>query len=165
MDEATRLFYKKHKGKLGTTVLEIGSLNVNGGLRDVIPITVGIDMRKGPGVDVVCSVSDLKAHFPDGSFDSCVSAGTLEHVEDWKGFVNNTWDAVKEGGYLVMTVASMNKGRHNYPNDYWRFTVEQLREIYPSAEWIGKVGNVSYGWIVKKSGGRPNIDIVPKDIK
>jgi len=164
MDSATKNWMVANRDKLGDSILDIGSFSVNGSLRDVIPVTVGIDMRKGQGVDVVCSVSDLKDHFADGSFDSCVSAGTLEHVEDWKGFVNNTWDAVKEGGYLVMTVASMNKGRHNYPNDYWRFTVEQLREIYPSAEWIGKVGNVSYGWIVKKSGERPNINVVPKEV-
>ncbi len=164
MDEATRVWYKKHKDKLGDKVLEIGSLNVNGGLRDVIPVTVGIDMRKGNGVDVVCSVSDLKDHFEDGHFDSCVSAGTLEHVEDWKGFVNNTWDVVKEGGYLVLTMAALWKKRHNYPNDYWRFTEDQIKEIYPNAEWTGQVGPVSIGWIVKKEGDRPNVSVVPKAI-
>ena len=53
MDAATKDFYLRHKDKLGGKVLEIGSYNVNGGLREVIDITVGVDMRGGRGVDVV----------------------------------------------------------------------------------------------------------------
>jgi SAM-dependent methyltransferase len=164
MDWATKEWMVSHREKLGASILDIGSLDVNGSLRDVIPVTVGIDMRKGKGVDVICSVSDLKDHFKDGHFDSCVSAGTLEHVEDWKGFVNNTWDVVKEGGYLVMTMAGLWKGRHNYPNDYWRFTEDQIKEIYPTAEWVGKVGATSIGWVVKKEGPRPNVSVIPKAV-
>lgn len=164
MDSATKRWMVANRDKLGDSIIDIGSFSVNGSLRDVIPVTVGVDMQKGHGVDVVCSVSDLKDHFPDGSFDSCVSAGTLEHVQDWKGFVCNTWDVVKDGGYIVMTMASMGKGRHNYPNDYWRFTEKQVGEIYPGAEWVGPVGPVSIGWIVKKSGERPNTSVVPKEV-
>lgn len=160
MDFATKKWMICNRDKLGTNILDIGSLNVNGALRDVIPVTVGVDMQKGDGVDIVCSVSDLFDHVERGSFDSCVSAGTLEHVEDWQAFITNTWDAVKDGGYIVMTMAGMWKGRHNYPNDYWRFTEDQIKEIYPNAEWIGKVGPTSIGWIVKKEGSC-NLDVIP----
>lgn len=164
MDFATKKWMVANLDKLGEKILEIGSLNVNGALRDVIPVTVGIDMQRGPGVDLVCSVSELKSHFNDGHFDSCVSAGTLEHVEDWKGFIANTWDVVKDGGYIVMTMAGLHKGRHNYPNDYWRFTEAQIGEIYREAEWIGPVGPTSIGWIVKKGSLRPCLDVTPKEV-
>ena len=142
-------------------VLEVGSLNVNGSARDVVPIAVGIDMRKGTGVDMVLSVVDLPQHFPPGHFDACISTETLEHVEDWKAFITNTWDAVKDGGYLVMTMASRSKGRHAYPDDYWRFSLDDIKLIYPRAEWVGNLGPVSIGWVVKKEGERPNLDVKP----
>jgi len=154
-------FLISHAAKLTGNLLEVGSKNENGAVRDVIPVTVGIDMRKGPGVDMVLSVVDLPKHFAPGHFDACVSTETLEHVEDWQKFIHNTWDVVKHGGYLVMTMASMQKGRHGYPNDYWRFTCEQIKEIYPRAEWVGELGRVSIGWIVKKEGQRPNLDVEP----
>jgi len=103
MDKATLDFYRKHKDLLTGRVLEIGSLNVNGSIREVIDIAVGVDLRRGKGVDLIFPVEKLKEIFADGSFDACVSAGTLEHVEDWRGFVRVTWDLVKEGGYLVLT--------------------------------------------------------------
>lgn len=170
MDEATRLFYRKHRGKLTGKVLEIGSLDVNGGLRDVIGITVGVDMRSGPGVDLVCSVEKLKEHFPDGYFDACVSAGTLEHIEDWRGFVRVTWGLVKDGGYLVLTIASPQKGRHAYPDDYWRLTEDQIRRIYPNGHGFEGLGGradrpTSIGWVVKKEGDLGSLDFDPIRVK
>lgn len=165
MDEATRMFYKKHKSKLGTNVLEIGSLNVNGGLRDVIDVTVGVDMRNGPGVDLVCPVEQLKDHFQDGHFDSCVSAGTLEHIQNWRAFVKVTWDLVKDGGWLVLTIASLRKGRHNYPCDYWRMTEEQIRSIYPNLEDYNPLAGASVGWVVKKEGALGSLDFEPIRVK
>lgn len=163
MDSATKRFMQSHADKFTGTVLDVGSLDVNGSLRDVINVTVGIDMRSGRGVDVVCPVEDILTEF-EQQFDACVSAGTLEHVEDWKAFVNNTWDIVRDGGWLVMTMASMGKGRHNYPNDYWRFTLDQIKQLYPTAEWVGEVGPVSIGWVVQKGSVKPDVTVTPKAV-
>ena len=166
MDEATRNFYRKHKSLLQGKVLEIGSLNVNGGLRDIIDV-FGVDMREGPGVDLVCPVQNLLEHFDHGHFDACVSAGTLEHIEDWRGFVRTTWELVKEGGYLVLTIASLQKKRHAYPDDYWRLTKDQIRMIYPRmtnyTELSERNNNrfASVGWVVKKEGQLGSLDFEP----
>jgi len=166
MDKGTLEFVRLHKDKLTGRVLEIGSFNVNGSVREVIDIAVGVDLRKGKGVDLVCPVQDLKKHFPDGSFDACVSTATLEHIEDWRGFVNVTWDLVKPGGYLVITMASLFKGRHDYPHDYWRMTEDHIRTIYPHVKDFGLIGkNVSIGWTVKKRGKLGNLDFEPIKIK
>ena len=171
MDNASKAFLTEHKDKLGGRVLEIGSLNVNGSVREVIDVAVGVDMRHGRGVDIVCDVAKLVGYFPVESFDACVSVGTLEHVKDWQGFILTTWDMVKEGGYLVMTMASMDKGRHSYPDDYWRFTEDQIRGIYPKAEWVGnfakpgKMKSVSIGWVVKKEGELGSLDFEPIKVK
>lgn len=165
MDKATLEYVTKHKDKLTGKVLDVGSFNVNGAARDVIDVTVGIDMRSGPGVDLVCKVQDLHKHYPAGYFDACVSIGTLEHVEDWRGFVRATWNAVREGGYLVLSIASLAKGRHAYPDDYWRLTEDQIRMIYPQAEDYMPLAGASVGWIVKKEGELGNLDFEPVRVK
>jgi predicted SAM-dependent methyltransferase len=170
MDSLTLDFINRNKDKLSGRVMEVGSFNVNGGIRDIIDVSVGIDMRKGKGVDLVCSASDIDKHFKPRSFDAVVSTGTLEHVEDWRGFIKQTWKVVKNGGWLVMTMASVHKGRHAYPNDYWRMTLDQIRQIYPNAEWIGDLTKgkpkfVSIGWVVKKEGKLGSLDFEPIKIK
>lgn len=164
MTSKVKAFLEAWKHYLQGRVLDIGSLNVNGSVRDIIPVAVGVDIRQGDGVDLVCSVTDVPKHYPLESFDACTSTETLEHVEDWQGFVNTTWDMVKPGGYLVMTMASMQKGRHAYPDDYWRFTPDQIKLIYPFAEWVGNVGPVSIGWVVQKGDTRPNVDVKPHKV-
>lgn len=165
MDKATLEYISKHKDKLIGKVLDVGSFNVNGAARDVIDIAVGIDMRVGPGVDLVCKVQDISKHYPAGYFDACVSVGTLEHVEDWRGFVQATWDAVREGGYLVLSIASLNKGRHAYPDDYWRLTKDQIRTIYPRMEDYTLLAGASVGWVVKKEGQLGSLDFEPVRVK
>ena len=165
MDKATLEYLKAHKDKLQGRVLEVGSFNVNGGVREVIDVSVGIDMRAGRGVDLVCPVERLHDYFPDGDFDACVSCGTLEHVKNWKAFVEVTWDMVKEGGFLVLTIASLAKKRHNYPNDYWRMTEEQIRTIYPNMENYQPLAGASVGWTVKKEGELGSLDFEPLGVK
>lgn len=156
-------FVKKHKDKLQGKVLEIGSYNINGTVRDIVDISLGVDLRNGPGVDLVCPVEDLKNHVADGSFDAVVSTETLEHCRDWKAFVRNTWDAVKEGGWLVITMAHWNNGRHDYPSDYQRFSAEQIRHIYKADILeLGKPGRpISIGWVVQKAGELGDLNINP----
>mgnify|MGYP001213010811 FL=1 len=158
-------FIARHKNLLTGRVLEIGSFNVNGSVRDVIDVAVGVDIRPGKGVDLVCQVEDLPKHFSPCEFDACVSTETLEHVKDWRAFFAVTWDMVKPGGWLVMTMASMDKGRHDYPDDYWRFDLDQIAEIYPVLEFCGPIGRpnkpVSIGWVAQKAGILGPMDFEP----
>lgn len=169
MTPQVHAFLLKHRGKVKGRTLDVGAFSHNGCARDVVDITVGVDIKKGKGVDLVCPVEKLLDHFPAGSFDACVSTETLEHVKDWKGFVHTTWDLVKEGGFIVMTMASEMKGRHAYPDDYWRFTEEHIRAIYPSLETFEKLGKphryVSIGWVVKKEGELGSLDFEPIKVK
>lgn len=100
--------------------LEVGSLDVNGSVRRLFsgPYT-GLDMRDGPGVDLVGPAQSLP--FPDASFDCVVSTEMLEHdIEFWASLAE-MGRVLRSGGHLLLTTRGNGFGEHNEPSDYWRF--------------------------------------------
>jgi SAM-dependent methyltransferase len=105
-----------------SSVLEIGSLNINGGLRDFRPTAgsyIGVDLSPGNGVDVIVRrISQLP--FRPETFDAVVSSSCLEHdLMFWVTFLEMC-RVLKHGGYLYLNVPSKGKF-HQYPIDAWRF--------------------------------------------
>jgi Methyltransferase domain len=99
----------EERGPFGR-VLEIGSLDVNGGVRDLFPNVReywGIDIQDGPGVD---QVVDATTHVTDRSYDCVVSTEVLEHVEDWRGIVKCAANAAAR--VVIMTCAGPGRGEH-----------------------------------------------------
>jgi SAM-dependent methyltransferase len=131
-------FALDHIGRLdveGKSVLEVGSYNVNGSLRDHIcyfgPASyLGVDAAAGPGVDQVCRVENLLSAFGAARFDLIVSTEMLEHVAEWRPAVRNLKECVKPWGKLVITTRSYGFPLHQYPDDYWRFETYDLQHIF-----------------------------------
>ncbi|HIN66068.1 MAG TPA: methyltransferase domain-containing protein [Candidatus Obscuribacterales bacterium] len=103
-------------------ILEIGSLNVNGCLRDVAVSTTeytGLDLEEGPSVDHVIVPG---AEFPvkDNSFDLVMASSVFEHdPRFWETFLRMC-RAAKPGGHIYVNAPS-NGTVHRYPMDCWRF--------------------------------------------
>lgn len=103
-------------------ILEIGSQNVNGTLRDFALSTThytGLDMAPGQGVDVVIQPGKP---FPvvDDSFDMVMATSVFEHDPVfWMTFTEMCRKA-KRGGYIYINAPS-NGLFHQYPQDHWRF--------------------------------------------
>ncbi|WP_197421577.1 methyltransferase domain-containing protein, partial [Sphingobium sp. CCH11-B1] len=103
-------------------ILEIGSLNVNGCLRDAAASTTqytGLDLEEGPSVD---HVIDPGADFPveDDSFDLVMASSVFEHdTRFWDTFVRMC-RAARPGGHIYVNAPS-NGTVHRYPMDCWRF--------------------------------------------
>jgi SAM-dependent methyltransferase len=119
----------------GKSVIEVGSMDVNGSCRPWIvqqlPSSyVGTDMQAGPGVDVVCTSSELPKRFGVVSTDLIVCTEVLEHVEEWFSFLDAIWSVLKPGGILLLTTRSPGFPLHNYPSDHWRFTVRDMLTIF-----------------------------------
>jgi len=122
----------------GKTVLEVGSRAVAGPESSVRPDVeglgprsyIGVDIIAGPRVDEVCDVSDLRQRFGDDSFDVVITTEMLEHVRDWRAAVSNLKRVVKPGGVLVITTRSFGFPHHGWPYDYWRYELDDIREIF-----------------------------------
>jgi hypothetical protein len=97
----------------GVTVLEIGSLNINGTVRDFFTPTsyIGVDVAPGPGVDHVGHGETID--FPDNSFDVAISAECFEHNPNWKATFANMHRMAR---VVIFTCASEGRPEHGTHN-------------------------------------------------
>jgi hypothetical protein len=122
----------------GRRVVEVGSYNVNGSLRDVVmthrPSSyVGVDTRPGPAVDVVMDGGSLRA----GCADVIICTEVLEHVFRWQRFLRGLKEALATGGWLFLTTRAPGFPLHEYPSDYWRFTSGVLVQAFADMDiWL-----------------------------
>jgi SAM-dependent methyltransferase len=111
-------------------ILEIGSYQVEGqeaiaNLRSLFPDKeyIGLDLRPGPGVDVVGDAESLPQ--ADGSVGTVIAMNTFEHVPRfWRAF-EETYRVLRPDGALLVS-CPFYFHIHAYPSDYWRFTPEGL---------------------------------------
>ncbi len=120
---------------LGKRVVEIGSYDVNGSLRQYVTSLkpteyVGVDIVRGYGVDVVCSAEKLRERFGDERFDVVISTEMIEHVRDWRKVISNMKNLCRPGGVVLITTRSFGFEYHGWPYDFWRFEVEDMKDIF-----------------------------------
>lgn len=95
-------------------VLEAGSLDVNGSVRQFFPMAreyMGIDWRPGPGVEVVSLMHEYRGR-PDGYFDFVISTEMLEHDPHWEASLNRMMDLLAPGGTMLVTCAGPGRNPH-----------------------------------------------------
>lgn len=113
------------------SVLESGAFDVNGSARSVIKHETwfGTDMRLGPGVDWVCKAENLQYHFGP-IFDLVVCCEMLEHAENWRAALTSMWNCVRFDGCLVLSTPGHNFPRHDYPDDFQRFSIPFWENVF-----------------------------------
>jgi SAM-dependent methyltransferase len=131
-------FFETYLADRPAEILEIGSREVNGGLRQGAPpgaAYIGVDLVPGPGVDLVLE-NAYALPFAGDRFDAIVASSCFEHVAMfWLTFLEMV-RVTKPGGFIYINAPS-NGEYHRYPIDAWRF--------YPDAAlalltWAGHQG-------------------------
>ena len=113
-------------------VLEIGSLDINGGVRNYFTDAteyIGIDMQEGNGVDLVLNSHYIHQKFEWDSFDTVICLETLEHDIYYQTTLANIYYVLKPGGYFFLSTPTFGFPLHRYPKDYWRFGEDAYREV------------------------------------
>jgi len=149
-------------------VLEVGSLDINGSVRQFFTGCnyIGIDLGHGRGVDIVFPGQDYNA--PDNTFDTVISCECFEHNPDWAATFANMYRMVKSGGLIVMSCATTGRAEHGtkrtspadapFCNDYYKNLTEQdfveqfkLDDMFSAYEFgIGEATKDLYFYGVKK---------------
>jgi SAM-dependent methyltransferase len=159
MHQGIKDYVSKFKHLVEGYTVEVGSLNVNGTIRDIVNVNFGIDMREGKDVDMVLPGEDLPKHFYPEDVGTVISCETLEHVRNWREFIQGIWTVLRTDGAFICTLCSKRKGRHAYPDDYWRLDPEHIVQIFRGQDIVDispELG-VSFGFVVIKKG--PLVDL------
>lgn len=118
----------------GADVLEVGSYDVNGSVRPYVESLdpssyLGVDAQSGPGVDRVVDCEQLTGSVQWSSWNIVISTEMLEHVGNWRNCMYQMVDAMTTPGLLLITTRSPGFGFHPFPEDHWRFTVDEMTVI------------------------------------
>lgn len=100
-------------GSKDLNILEFGSLDINGGVRDIFkPYTnkyIGVDLQDGPGVNFVADAHTFKYSL---KFDVVVCCEVFEHTPVWREIISNAHSLMNDGGLFIATMA----GEGRYPH-------------------------------------------------
>lgn len=114
MHDRARDYVKRYATQKPLAVVEIGSMNVNGQLRDLFPNAsryVGMDIRPGKGVDCV---GDAAVWEPSFCPDLVICCEVLEHTAEWAEIVTNAASWLPAGGRIVITCAGPGRPVHSH---------------------------------------------------
>ena len=126
----------------GKRIVEVGACDVNGSLRPIIESWgspaqyVGVDITKGPGVDIICNAENIHDIFGIESFDIVIATELLEHVKHWRRVISNIKNVCKTSGKILITTRSKGFKYHGYPHDFWRYELDDFKEIFSDYEII-----------------------------
>lgn len=130
-------WYNQHKEQIESSkIADLGSYDINGGVKDVIPSVVGFDILEGKGVDVVIEPGII----PDDhkfQYDFLTSTSSFQCCPDTPAYMKQITDLLKPGGELILTMCSTRcpKGHSTSPNDYnykdeVRYTIDEMRSLF-----------------------------------
>ena len=113
MHGAPRDWVKANLPEHYETVLEVGSLDINGGVRDLLDPAAtytGVDMQRGPGVDIVADFTD---YLHPEKVDLILCCEVLEHFREWPLILDAAQCNLRPGGRLIVTCATHGRSPHS----------------------------------------------------
>jgi SAM-dependent methyltransferase len=133
------LFVRQHASELDGPYLEVGSKDY-GSTQDLerLLATPGeylrVDLQQGPRVDVVLDLTgpfaQIDARLGGVRFGTIFCLSVLEHCHQPFAMAENLTRLLKPGGKVCISVPFAWRF-HGYPSDYWRFTQEGVKRLFP----------------------------------
>lgn len=147
---AQKIFFEGVKNKFpdrftGCSVLDIGSLDINGNNRHLFSNYkyIGVDVGAGRNVDVVCKGHEYKS---EELYDIVISSECFEHDMFYKETILNCVSLTKPDGLFTFTCASTGRPEHgtnrtkpedapllkqfeDWGNYYKNLTEQDIREV------------------------------------
>ncbi|MFG6449282.1 class I SAM-dependent methyltransferase [Roseateles sp. BYS180W] len=137
----------------GKKVLEIGSLNLNGSVRQFFTDCdyLGLDVGPGRDVDLVCHGENHGATAE--SYDVIISCEAMEHNPAWRTTWLNMLRMLKPDGLMIMTCATHGRRQHGtaefQPGDspltvgmsqnyYRNLAAEDFSALCPPTAWFSE---------------------------
>ena len=122
MQNGNRFFKTYISDRTGLRIVDLGSQDVNGSLRELAPEGneyIGIDFVDGKGVDLITE-DPYSLPLKTESVDVIVSSSCFEHSEFFWLLFTELMRVLKPQGLLYVNAPS-NGAYHRYPVDCWRF--------------------------------------------
>lgn len=131
-------FARRHLALFEPPVLEVGSRDY-GNTQDLRPLLgtddyIGVDLEPGPGVDKVLDMTadfvSLERELGGRRFRTIFCLSVLEHCTDPFAMCDNISRLTADGGHVLISVPHVWEV-HDYPSDYWRFTADAVKLLFP----------------------------------
>jgi SAM-dependent methyltransferase len=137
------LFVKRHAAQLAGPYLEVGSKDY-GNTQDLRSLFrglgqyVGADIEAGPGVDAVLDFTrpfdEIDRVLGGRRFGTIFCLSVLEHCVQPFAMAENLTRLLAPGGKICISVPFAFQF-HPYPSDYWRFTQEGVKVLFPRLDF------------------------------
>lgn len=152
MEYVTTQVRRHHLNAPGARILDLGGRNVNGTPRHLFKRAasyVSVDIREGPGVDIVADAADLDL---DDRFTVVVSTELFEHTARASEMVTAAFRHLEPGGVFIATMAGPGRAPHGASGEVRLPRGEFYRNVEPDAleGWIRAAGFQQ--WWVNQSG-------------
>lgn len=112
------------------SVLELGSLDVNGSARDhfIDCDYVGIDITPGPGVDFLVPAAKTSFVKMRKRFDTVLCMSMAEHDPNWRESIAHNMQWLKKGGLFVMSWGAEGN-LHHLPEPWAPVPSQDMKEF------------------------------------
>lgn len=143
---------RHHLNAPGVRVLDLGGRDVNGTPRRLFSRAaqyIAVDLRDGPGVDIVCDAADLALK---DRFDVVVSTELFEHTPKGGEIVATAHRHLAPGGTFLATMAGPGRAPHGASGESRPPRGEWYANVAPEElhEWLRAAGFVA--WHVNQLG-------------
>ncbi|MBN2376912.1 MAG: hypothetical protein JXD22_10950 [Sedimentisphaerales bacterium] len=133
------IFIRNNIKQLSTPCLEVGSKDY-GNTQDIKALFAGkgkyvrVDMEQGPTVDVVVDFTEdfevIDEKLQGQRFATVFCLSVMEHCANPFKMAANMSQLLTPGGKIIIS-APFCWRLHAFPSDYWRFTHEGIKQLFP----------------------------------